>query len=124
MAEIPSNILLAEKFAQHFDGFSIPSTGLNQLVLGACRDSTLLASSNDERSEAVRRMIQNLVKSAHRAGSKVCVCGQAPGDTLELAGFLVEMGVDAISVNPESVIKMKKVIAEKEQERRRSAHPV
>lgn len=114
MAEIPSNILLATQFAERFDGFSIGSNDLTQLVLGVDRDSSVLAPLFDERNEAVRIMIRNLIEAAHQAGSKVGICGQAPSDYPEFAAFLVGLGIDSISLNPDSVIKMKRRIGEEE----------
>lgn len=115
MAEIPSNILLAKQFAQRFDGFSIGSNDLTQLVLGVDRDSSLLAPLFDERNEAIKIMIRNLIKDAHEVGSKVGICGQAPSDYPEFSAFLVEAGIDSISLNPDSIIKMKRVVAHQEQ---------
>jgi pyruvate,water dikinase len=114
MAEIPSNILLAKQFAERFDGFSIGSNDLTQLVLGVDRDSSLLAPLFDERNEAVKIMIRNLIKEAHEVGSKVGICGQAPSDYPEFSAFLVEAGIDSISLNPDSIIKMKQVVARQE----------
>lgn len=114
MAEIPSNILLAQQFAERFDGFSIGSNDLTQLVLGVDRDSSLLAPLFDERNEAVRIMIRNLIHEAHDAGAKVGICGQAPSDYPDFAAFLVDIGIDSISLNPDSVIKVKRRIGEQE----------
>jgi pyruvate,water dikinase len=114
MAEIPSNILLAKQFAERFDGFSIGSNDLTQLVLGVDRDSSLLAPLFDERNEAVKIMIRNLIRDAHEVGSKVGICGQAPSDYPEFSAFLVEAGIDSISLNPDSIIKMKWVVARQE----------
>ena len=114
MAEIPSNVILAEKFAQRFDGFSIGSNDLTQLVLGVDRDSAELSELFDERDEAVTRMIRSLITSAHEAGRKVGICGQAPSDYPEFAEFLVSCGIDSISLNPDSVIKVIRHVAEAE----------
>src|SRR3989339_731655 len=114
MAEIPSNVILAEKFAERFDGFSIGSNDLTQLVLGVDRDSSELSELFDERDEAVTRMIQSLITSAHQAGRKVGICGQAPSDYPEFAEFLVSCGIDSISLNPDSVIKVIRHVAEAE----------
>jgi pyruvate,water dikinase len=114
MAEIPSNVLLATQFAQRFDGFSIGSNDLTQLTLGVDRDSTILAPLFDERNEAIKIMVHNLIQSAHDAGSKVGICGQAPSDYPEFAAFLVNEGIDSISLNPDSVVKVKQRIAEEE----------
>ena len=111
MAEIPSNILLADEFAKRFDGFSIGSNDLTQLVLGIDRDSAELAPLFDERNEAVKRMIRELIERAHRAGAKVGLCGQAPSDKPDFAEFLVEAGIDSISLNPDSVLKVIRHIA-------------
>lgn len=104
MCEIPSNVVLAEQFAQYFDGFSIGSNDLTMLVLGVDRESSELAHLFDERNEAVRRMIRQVIEVAHAAGRKVGICGQAPSDYPEFAAFLVEAGIDSISLNPDSVL--------------------
>lgn len=114
MAEIPSNIVLADQFAERFDGFSIGSNDLTQLVLGIDRDSAELAYLFDERHEAVRTTIVNLLRAAHKAKRKVGICGQAPSDYPEFAAFLVEAGIDSISLNPDSVITVKQRIAKAE----------
>jgi pyruvate,water dikinase len=114
MAEIPSNVILAEKFAERFDGFSIGSNDLTQLVLGVDRDSAELHELFDERDEAVKRMIRSLIATAHRAGCKVGICGQAPSDYPDFAEFLVECGIDSISLNPDSVIKVLRRVAQAE----------
>jgi len=105
MAEIPSNILLAADFAQHFDGFSIGSNDLTQLVLGVDRDSTQVAPLFDERNAAVRWSCAELIQTAHRYGRKVGICGQAPSDYPEFAAFLVEQGIDSLSLNPDAVLQ-------------------
>ena len=104
MAEIPSNVVLAEEFAAVFDGFSIGSNDLTQLVLGVDRDSERVAPLFDERNEAVRRMCATLIEKAHRAGRKVGICGQAPSDYPEFAAFLVERGIDSVSLSPDAVV--------------------
>jgi len=114
MCEIPSNITLAEQFAERFDGFSIGSNDLTQLMLGVDRDSSELAELFDERHEAVKQEIRRLIPAAHKAGCKVGICGQAPSDYPEFAAFLVEEGIDSISLNPDSVIKVKRQVAETE----------
>ncbi len=116
MAEVPSNIILAEEFAKRFDGFSIGSNDLTQLVLGVDRDQEELASLFDERDEAVKEMIAHLIKVARRAGTKVGICGQAPSDFPEFAEFLVREGIDSISLNPDSVIKVRQRVAKTEEE--------
>lgn len=117
MAEIPSNILLAKQFAERFDGFSIGSNDLTQLTLGVDRDSTILAPLFDERNEAIKMMVHNLIQTAHSVGAKVGICGQAPSDYPDFAAFLVQEGIDSISLNPDSVIKVKERIAQEESER-------
>jgi len=114
MAEIPSNVELADKFSQRFDGFSIGSNDLTQLVLGVDRDSDRLAELFDERHEAVKRTINRLMKLAHQHKRKVGICGQAPSDYPEFARFLVESGIDSISVNPDSFVAVKRQVAEAE----------
>jgi pyruvate,water dikinase len=116
MAEIPSNIVLVEGFADRFDGFSIGSNDLTQLVLGVDRDSGELSGLFDERNEAVKRMIAQLIEGAHRAGRKVGICGQAPSDYPEFTTFLVQQGIDSISLNPDSVLPMLRRVAEEEAE--------
>ena len=111
MCEIPSNIILAEEFAQRFDGFSIGSNDLTQLVLGIDRDSTELKDLFDARNDAVKIMIAQVIKVAHECGCKVGICGQAPSDHPEFAEFLVECGIDSISLNPDSVAKASVCIA-------------
>jgi pyruvate,water dikinase len=105
MAEIPSNILMAEEFARHIDGFSIGSNDLTQLTLGLDRDSSLVAHLYDERNPAVKRMLEMLIKTAKKCGVKVGICGQGPSDFPDFAQFLVSLGIDSISVTPDSVIK-------------------
>jgi pyruvate,water dikinase len=105
MAEVPSNVLLADQFAQHIDGFSIGSNDLTQLVLGLDRDSALVAELYNERNDAVKMMIKNLINTAKKAGVKVGICGQGPSDYPDFAKFLVEEGIDSISVTPDSFLK-------------------
>jgi pyruvate, water dikinase len=111
MAEIPSNVILAAEFAQRFDGFSIGSNDLTQLVLGVDRDSEKLKRLFDERDPAVTRMIARLIEEAHEHDTKVGLCGQVPSDHPEFAEFLVEAGIDSISVTPDSFLKVKTVVA-------------
>ena len=118
MAEIPSNVILADAFAERFDGFSIGSNDLTQLVLGVDRDAEALAPIFDERNEAVKRMIADLIERAHAAGRKVGICGQAPSDYPDYAPFLVRLGIDSISLNPDSVIGVVQRVAEVERELR------
>ena len=110
MAELPSNILMAEEFAQYIDGFSIGSNDLTQLTLGLDRDSSLVAHIYDERNPAVKRSISNLIKVAKKTKTKVGICGQGPSDYPDFAQFLVEEGIDTISVTPDSMLKTIKAI--------------
>jgi pyruvate,water dikinase len=105
MCELPSNVLLADEFSQVFDGFSIGSNDLTQLTLGLDRDSELVAHLFDERNEAVKRTIAKAIATAKEYNRKIGICGQAPSDYPEFARFLVELGIDSISLNPDSVIK-------------------
>jgi pyruvate,water dikinase len=116
MAELPSNVFLADKYAQVFDGFSIGSNDLTQLTLGLDRDSGLVAYLYDERNEAVKRAIEHIIKTAKEYGKKVGICGQAPSDFPEFAGWLVEQGIDTISVNPDAVLKTLKTVVAKEKD--------
>jgi pyruvate,water dikinase len=111
MCEIPSNVILAKAFAERFDGFSIGSNDLTQLTLGVDRDSESLAELFDEQDEAVKWMIENVIQAAHKAGAKVGLCGQAPSDHPEFAEFLVECGIDSISVSPDSFLAVKRRVA-------------
>jgi pyruvate,water dikinase len=110
MAEIPSNILMAKEFAQHIDGFSIGSNDLTQLTLGLDRDSSLVAHLYDERNEAVKILLRMLIRTAKECNVKVGICGQGPSDFPDFAQFLVEEGIDSISVTPDSIIKTIKAI--------------
>lgn len=114
MCEIPSNVIRAAEFASRFDGFSIGSNDLTQLVLGVDRDSAQLASLFDERDAAVEWMIAEAISKAHEAGIKIGICGQAPSNYPEFAEFLVEQGIDSISLNPDSYLKTVRRIAEAE----------
>lgn len=105
MCEIPSNVILAEEFAEIFDGFSIGSNDLTQLVLGVDRDSEIVASLFDERNPAVKKMIHQVIQTAKAKGRKIGICGQAPSDYPEFAKFLVEEGIDSISLNPDAILK-------------------
>ncbi|MDZ4090170.1 MAG: phosphoenolpyruvate synthase [Arthrobacter sp.] len=116
MCEIPSNVVLAEKFATRFDGFSIGSNDLTQLVLGVDRDSAQLASLFDERDEAVMAMISEAIRKAHAAGIKIGICGQGPSNHPEFAEFLVSEGIDSISLNPDSYLRTVPRIAEAEKQ--------
>jgi pyruvate, water dikinase len=116
MCEIPSNVILAREFARLFDGFSIGSNDLTQLVLGVDRDSELVAHLFDERDAAVKEMIALVIASARREGRKIGICGQAPSDYPEFARFLVEAGIDSISLTPDVVLRTTMEIVKLEQE--------
>jgi pyruvate,water dikinase len=105
MCEIPSNVILADEFSEIFDGFSIGSNDLTQLTLGLDRDSALVAHIFDERNQAVKDMVKMAIEKAKKNHRKIGICGQAPSDYPEFARFLVELGIDSISLNPDSVIK-------------------
>lgn len=124
MAEIPTNVLLADEFAERFDGFSIGSNDLTQLVLGVDRDSDKLKRLYDENNPAVRKMIARLIEEAHAARTKVGLCGQAPSDDPGYAAFLVECGIDSISVSPDSFLAVKRHVADAEggRDRRDASH--
>lgn len=114
MAELPSNIFMADEFAKHIDGFSIGSNDLTQLVLGLDRDSALVAHIYDERNTAVKRAISHLIQVGKENGVKVGICGQGPSDFPDFAQFLVEEGIDSISVTPDSLLKTLKALANQE----------
>jgi pyruvate,water dikinase len=114
MCEIPSNVILADEFAEIFDGFSIGSNDLTQLVLGVDRDSAIVAHIFDERNDAVKKMISSVIQTAKSTGRKIGICGQAPSDYPEFAQFLVEQGIDSISLNPDTVLKTTLAILETE----------
>ena len=114
MAEIPSNVLEAEAFAELFDGFSIGSNDLTQLALGLDRDSERVAHLFDERRETVKRLAAMLIEKAHAKGKKVGICGQAPSDYPEFAAFLVERGIDSLSLNPDALLRTVREVAEVE----------
>jgi len=114
MCEIPSNVVLAEEFADIFDGFSIGSNDLTQLILGVDRDSAIVAPIFDERNPAVTRMIAQVIATCRAKGRKIGICGQAPSDYPEFAQFLVEQGIDSISLNPDTMLKTTLAILETE----------
>ena len=105
MAEIPSNIILADQFSELFDGFSIGSNDLTQLTLGVDRDSTQIAALFNERNDSVLRSCAQLIETAHKFGRKVGICGQAPSDYPEFAAFLVEHGIDSMSLIPDAILR-------------------
>ncbi|MCW1293133.1 MAG: phosphoenolpyruvate synthase [Candidatus Parvarchaeota archaeon] len=114
MAEIPSNILLADKFNKYIDGYSIGSNDLTMLVLGADRNNALMSSRYDERDLAVKRAIKLLIDIAHRDGKIVSICGQAPSEYDDIVEFLVRVGIDEISVNPDAVDHVRELVAQVE----------
>jgi pyruvate,water dikinase len=116
MCEIPSNVIMADEFAEVFDGFSIGSNDLTQLVLGLDRDSEKVSHVFDERNLAVKRMVQSVIESAKKNGKKIGICGQGPSDYPEFAEFLVRCGIDSISLNPDTVIKTTDRILQVEKE--------
>jgi pyruvate,water dikinase len=115
MCEIPANVILAEAFAEIFDGFSIGSNDLTQLTLGLDRDSEIVAHLFDERNPAVTQLIAQVIRQAHACGRKVGICGQAPSDYPDFARFLVSCGIDSISLNPDTVLKTTQEILQAEQ---------
>ena len=116
MAEVPSNIILADEFCKAgVDGFSIGSNDLTMLILGADRDNEVLAPLFDERNLAVKRAIKSLIETAHEYGKTVSICGQAPSVYQDFAKFLVESGIDSMSVNPDVVVQTRRLIAQVEQ---------
>ena len=116
MCEIPSNVISADAFADVFDGFSIGSNDLTQLTLGLDRDSDLVAHIFDERNDAVKSLVKSVIDTAKRRGKKIGICGQAPSDFPEFATFLVECGIDSMSLIPDTAIKTRLKVADKEKE--------
>ncbi len=116
MCEIPSNVILADQFAEVFDGFSIGSNDLTQLALGLDRDSELVSHIYDERNEAVKRLVRQVIKTAKEKNRKIGICGQAPSDFPDFAAFLVECGIDSMSLTPDTAVKTRLLVAEKEKE--------
>jgi len=114
MCEIPSNVILADEFLEVFDGFSIGSNDLTQLILGVDRDSALVAHVFDERNPAVKKMVKQVIDAANAKGKYIGICGQAPSDYPEFAAFLVECGIRSMSLNPDTVIKTTLAVAELE----------
>ena len=105
MCEIPSNVILAEEFLQHFDGYSIGSNDLTQLTLGIDRDSGLVAAAFDERNAAVKALLSQAIQACRKAKKYVGICGQGPSDHPDLAQWLVEQGIESISLNPDTVVE-------------------
>ena len=111
-----ANVVLADEFAKVFDGFSIGSNDLTQLTLGLDRDSELVSHIYDERNTAVKRLIKQVIDVAKKKGRKIGICGQAPSDFPDFAEFLVECGIDSMSLIPDTVIKTRLLVAKKEKE--------
>ncbi len=105
MCEVPSNAILADEFLRYFDGFSIGSNDLTQLTLALDRDSGLVAGSFDERNPAVKKMLHLAIQACRKAGKYVGICGQGPSDHPDLAQWLVEEGIESISLNPDTVVE-------------------
>jgi pyruvate,water dikinase len=129
MCELPSNVICIDRFAELFDGFSIGSNDLTQLILGLDRDSEIVAHLFDERDEAVKRAIAAAIKGAHQAGRKIGICGQAPSDYPEIVRFLIQNEIDSISLNEDVVLKTLLMVAKIEEElgirvRKPSAQPL
>ncbi len=123
MCEIPANVILAEDFAEIFDGFSIGSNDLTQLTLGLDRDSEIVAHLFDERNPAVMRFIEEVIRRARACGRKIGICGQAPSDYPEFARFLVSCGIDSISLNPDTVLKTTREVLDMEKQLRERSGP-
>jgi pyruvate,water dikinase len=104
MCELPTNALLADEFLEHFDGFSIGSNDLTQLTLGLDRDSGIVSQLFDERDPAVKKLLKMAIEACNRAGKYVGICGQGPSDHPDLAMWLMEQGIDSVSLNPDSVL--------------------
>jgi len=104
MCELPTNALLADDFLQHFDGFSIGSNDLTQLTLGLDRDSGIVSHLFDERDPAVKMLLKMAIEACNRAGKYIGICGQGPSDHPDLAKWLMDMGIDSVSLNPDSVL--------------------
>ena len=113
MCEVPSNALLADKFLQYFDGFSIGSNDLTQLSLGLDRDSGIISHLFDERNEAVKVLLSMAIQAAKKAGKYVGICGQGPSDHEDFAAWLVEQGIDSVSLNPDTVLSTWLYLADK-----------
>ncbi len=116
MCEIPSNVILADQFCEIFDGFSIGSNDLTQLTLGLDRDSELVSHIYNERNEAVKRLVRQVIDTAKKYKRKIGICGQAPSDFPDFAAFLVECGIDSMSLTPDTAIKTRLMVAQKEKE--------
>jgi pyruvate,water dikinase len=115
MCELPSNAILAEEFLEHFDGFSIGSNDLTQLTLGLDRDSSLLSDKFDERDPAVKKMLSLAIQACRKQGKYVGICGQGPSDHPDLAEWLLEQGIESISLNPDTVISTMLFLAKQQE---------
>lgn len=118
MCEIPCNVVLIDRFCDIFDGFSIGSNDLTQMTLGVDRDSELVADIFDERNEAVTRMIEHVISVAKKRKRKIGICGDAPSTYPEFAEFLVDCGIDSISLSPDAVLQTRVVISKHEKKQR------
>jgi pyruvate,water dikinase len=118
MCELPTNALLADQYLEFFDGMSIGSNDLTQLTLGLDRDSALVAASFDERDAAVRALISMAIKACRKQGKYIGICGQGPSDHPDLAAWLVEQGIDSVSLNPDSVVSTWLFLAEQAKQRK------
>ena len=123
MCEIPNNVVLIDRFAPLFDGFSIGSNDLTQLTLGVDRDSELVAFDYDERDQGVKEMIRLAVEGCRRNRIHSGLCGQAPSDYPDMAEYLVELGIDSMSLNPDTVVRTTRQVLEVEERRSRAARP-
>jgi pyruvate,water dikinase len=121
MCELPSNAILAEEFLELFDGFSIGSNDLTQLTLGLDRDSGLVAESFDERDAAVKAMLAMAIRACRKHGKYVGICGQGPSDHPDLARWLMEQGIDSLSLNPDTVVSTWMALAEAPSPSKKSA---
>ncbi|HIQ40346.1 MAG TPA: phosphoenolpyruvate synthase, partial [Sulfurivirga caldicuralii] len=115
MCELPNNVILIDQFARHFDGFSIGSNDLTQLVLGVDRDSQRVAFDYDERDEGVKTMLKMAIDGCRRQGVHSGICGQAPSDYPEMAEFLVKCGIDSMSINPDTFLKTLRLVVDVEE---------
>lgn len=115
MCELPSNALLADEFLEFFDGFSIGSNDLTQLTLGLDRDSGIVAHLFDERNPAVKKLLSNAIQACNKAGKYIGICGQGPSDHPDLARWLMEQGIESVSLNPDSVLDTWFFLAEGQQ---------
>jgi len=113
MCEIPSNVLLAAEFLEHIDGFSIGSNDLTQLTLGLDRDSSLVSYLFDERDESVKQLIGRAIDECNKQGKYIGICGQGPSDHPDFAEWLMQKGVQCMSLNPDTVIETWLMLAEK-----------